>query len=81
MSGSTMFNVAYGLGCDSNEDPMLIRMEKLVTAVNEFGVPFRFLVVSLLLAYARDKCPDLGSLEYNSGFEVPSFLDAWWFGQ
>jgi hypothetical protein len=50
-----MLNVAYGLGCDSNEDPLLIRMEKLVATINEFSVPFRFLVVSLLLAYAHDK--------------------------
>jgi hypothetical protein len=50
-----MLNVAYGLGCDSNEDPLLIRMGKLVAATNEFILPFKFLVVSLLLAYAHGK--------------------------
>ena len=79
-----MFNVAYGLGCDSNEDPMLVRMEKLVTAVNEFGVPFRFLVVSLQrirTTRVLTCCQFTDSLECISEFETPSFLDAWRFVQ
>ena len=55
MTGSTMFNVAYGLGCDSNEDPTLIRMEKLVTALNHISIPAQFLLVSPLLVYAHDE--------------------------
>ena len=54
-----MFNVAYGLECDSDEDPMLIRMEELLTAVNEVTVPFRFLVVGLLFVYAHGKSSDM----------------------
>jgi hypothetical protein len=50
MSGSTMFNIAYGLRCDSNEDPMLTRMEELATAID--SIPSRFLVVS---SYAYGK--------------------------
>jgi hypothetical protein len=48
MSGSTMFNVAYGLGCDSNDDPTLVRMHKLVTAVTEAALPSFFLVMNIL---------------------------------
>jgi hypothetical protein len=81
MSGSTMFNVAYGLECNSNDDPTLIRMEKLTTATIEVGGAAQFLFVSLLLAYVHDKSPDLTSLEYSSSFEACSFLDAWWFVQ
>jgi hypothetical protein len=46
-----MLNVTYGLGCDSAEDPMLNRLEKLVTAVIHGAV---FLVVRLLFAYAHE---------------------------
>ena len=56
MAGSTMFNVAYGLRCDSGDDPLLIRMEKFMAAVIEAALPTTFLVVSLALAYAPDKC-------------------------
>jgi hypothetical protein len=59
MSGSTMFNVAYGLRCDSNEDPMLTGMERLVTAVEEAAIRSKFLVVSFLLVYVHDKSSDL----------------------
>jgi hypothetical protein len=48
MAGSTMFNVAYGLGCDSKDDPTLIRIDKLVTAASECALPSQFLVVSVL---------------------------------
>ena len=77
-----MFNVAYGLGCDSNDDPTLIRMEKLFIASVEAALPTRFLVVSLALVYVPRKCSNIrNSLEYISSFEAPSFLDAWWFFQ
>jgi hypothetical protein len=59
MLASMMFNIAYGLRYDSNEDPLLIRMEKLLEAVVEAALPTQFLVVSLLLAYAHDRSPDL----------------------
>jgi hypothetical protein len=49
MAGSTMFNVAYGLGCQSNNDPTLIRMDKLATAIASSALPTQFLVVSILL--------------------------------
>jgi hypothetical protein len=49
MTGSTMFNVAYGLGCDSGDDPTLTRTEQLVTALNHISVPAQFLLVSPLL--------------------------------
>jgi hypothetical protein len=55
MSGSTMFNVAYGLGCDSKDDPALIRMDKLMTAITQAVVPTQFLVVRILLRYVYDK--------------------------
>ena len=43
-----MFNVAYGLGCDSKDDPTLVRMDKLVTASIRFTLPSSFLVVGTL---------------------------------
>jgi hypothetical protein len=46
MTGSTMFNVAYGLGCDSNDDPTLIRIKTLVTALIRVSLPAQFLLVS-----------------------------------
>jgi hypothetical protein len=54
MLASTMFNIAYGLKCDSSEDPLLIRIEKLMEAVAQTALPTQFLVVSLLLTYAHD---------------------------
>jgi hypothetical protein len=82
MSGSTMFDVAYGLRCDSIEDPMLIRMEKLVTAVAKASISNMFFAVRLLLAYAHDNISYLSnSLEHISRFEASSFLDAWRFIQ
>jgi hypothetical protein len=78
MSGSTMFNVAYGLECDSNDDPILIRMDKLLTVLIHVSGAAQFLFVSLLLAYLYDKSPDLISLEYSPSFEACSVLDAWW---
>ena len=77
-----MFIVAYGLRCDSCDDPLLIRMEKLMAAVTEASLPTKFLVVSLALAYVLDKCSNIRKLlEYISSFEAPSFLDAWWLFQ
>ena len=55
MLASTMVNVAYGLRCESSEDPFLIRIEKLMDAVIQAGMPTQFLVVSLLSAYAHDR--------------------------
>jgi hypothetical protein len=46
MTGSTMFDVAYGLRCDSSDDPLLIRMEKFTAALIEGLLPTSFLVVS-----------------------------------
>ena len=54
-----MFNVAYGLQCDSCDDPLLIRMEKLMAALIEAALPTRFLVVSLALVYVPDKCSNI----------------------
>ena len=59
MAGSTMFNIAYGLRCDSIEDPVLIRMEKLVTAVAKAAISNMFFAVRLLLTYADDRSSDL----------------------
>jgi hypothetical protein len=42
-----MFNVAYGLRCDSKDDPTFVRMDKMVTAVTQSGFPSHFLVVSI----------------------------------
>ena len=82
MTGSTMFNVAYGLGCDSNDDPTLIRMEKLSTAIIQSALPTQFLVVSVPLWKTKDESLELAnSLEYVSIFEAPPFLDAWRFVQ
>jgi hypothetical protein len=81
MIASTMVNVAYGLRCDSSEDPLLIRMEKLMEAVIQAALPTQFLVVSLLLAYAYDRDTDFSSLECISGFQASSFLDAWRYFQ
>jgi hypothetical protein len=50
-----MFNVAYGLGCDSNDDPTLIRMQKLLTAVSRAAMPAQFAAVSILFCYTRDE--------------------------
>ena len=55
MSGSTMFNVAYGLGCDSKDDPTLIRMDKLMTAATECAMSTQFLVVCIPFRYVYDK--------------------------
>jgi hypothetical protein len=48
MSGSTMLNVAYGLSCDSGDDPLLIRTERFMAALIEAMLPTKFLVVSLV---------------------------------
>jgi hypothetical protein len=78
MTGSTMFNVAYGLGCDSKDDPTLIRMEKLVKVVSQSAVPTQFLAVSILFRNTRDQSFEYANLlESVSSFEVPSFMDAW----
>jgi hypothetical protein len=77
-----MFDVAYGLRCDSRDDPLLIRMENFVATLIEGALPNKFLVVSLVLAYVPDKCSSIrNSLEYISCFEAPSLLDAWWLFQ
>jgi hypothetical protein len=59
MLASAMVNIAYGLRCDSSEDPFLIRTGKLAAVVIEAALPTQFLVVSLLLAYADDRSPEL----------------------
>ena len=75
-----MFNVAYGLGCDSNDDLTLIRMDKLVTAVTQSTLPSSFLVVSLPFRYRHKKNFESAYLlECVPSFEAPPFLDAWWF--
>jgi hypothetical protein len=77
-----MFDLAYGLRCDTSDDPLLIRMEKFMAALIEGAMPTKFLVVSLILAYAPDKCSNIRNpLEYISSPEAPPFLDAWWFFQ
>jgi hypothetical protein len=81
MSGSTMFSIAYGLRCDSSEDPLFIRMEKVVVATTQAILPTQFLVVSFLLAYVRDKSSGSSSLECTSSVEASSCLDAWWLLQ
>jgi hypothetical protein len=82
MAGSTMFNIAYGLRCDSSDDPLLNRMEKFMAGLIEGALPTKFLVVSLVLAYVPVKCSKVrNSLEYISSFEAPPFLDARWFFQ
>jgi hypothetical protein len=43
-----MFNIAYGLGCDSDDDPRFVRMDKFVTALNYTPIPAQFLLVGLL---------------------------------
>jgi hypothetical protein len=42
-----MFDLAYGLRCDSSDDPLLIRMEKFFATLIEGAMPTKFLVVSL----------------------------------
>jgi hypothetical protein len=82
MTGSTMFNVAYGLGCDSKDDPTLIRMEKLMKAASQAALPTQFLAVSIPFRYTHDKSFEFANLlESVSSFEVPSFMDAWWIIQ
>jgi hypothetical protein len=77
-----MLNVAYGLRCDSSDDPLFIRMEKFVAAMTEAILPTKFLVVSLVLEYAPDKRSNTRNpLERISSFEASSFLDARWFIQ
>ena len=77
-----MFNVAYGLGCDSNDDPTHIRMDKLATAVSQAAVLTQFLAVSILFRYGHDTNVEFANLlESGSNFEVPSFMDAWWIIQ
>jgi hypothetical protein len=84
MLGSAMFSVAYGLRFSSNNDPTLIRMEKLTTAVNQSSLPTQFLVVSIPVPsrYTHDESFESANLlERVSSFEAPPFLDAWWFIQ
>jgi hypothetical protein len=82
MAGSTMLNIAYGLKCDSSEDPLLIHTEKLLAELNHVAAPSRFLVVSILYRYTHDKSFELVTLlECSSSLEVPSFLVARWFVQ
>jgi hypothetical protein len=82
MSGSTLFNVAYGLKCDSKDDPTLVRMDKMLTAVTQSTQPSFFLVVSVLFRCVHEKNYEFSNLlECVSGLEIPPFLDAWWFIQ
>ena len=82
MAGSTMFDVAYGLRCDSNEDPLLVRTEKYLPEISHATSPTQFLVVSILFQYTQDNTFELTNLlECISSFEVPSFLVAWWIVQ
>ena len=75
MAGSTMFNIAYGLRCDSNEDPLLIRITKFQSELNHAAAPTQFLVVSILFWYTHDKTYELANLlECISSFELPSWL-------
>jgi hypothetical protein len=76
-----MFNVAYGLKCDSKDDPALVRMDKLVTAVSQSVLPSSFLVVSVLFRCMHENLEFCNLLECISGLEAPPFLDAWWFIQ
>jgi hypothetical protein len=50
-----MLNVAYGLGCDSKDDPTLIRMDKMVTAATQATLPSSFLVVRALFRCVHEK--------------------------
>ena len=77
-----MFNIAYGLRCDSNEDPLLIRTEKYLPEISHATSPTQFLVVSILFRYTQDSTYELTNLlECISSFEASSFLDARWFFQ
>ena len=77
-----MFNVAYGLGCDSKDDPTLVRMDKLVTTTSQSSLPTSFLVVSILFRCMHEKNFEFSNLlECVSSIEAPPFLDAWWFVQ
>ena len=77
-----MFDVAYGLRCDSNEDPLLVRTEKYLPEVSHAAAPSQFLVVSILFRYMHDQSVELANLpECISSFEIPSFLVARWIVQ
>jgi hypothetical protein len=77
-----MFNVAYGLKCDSKDDITLIRMDKMLTAVTQATLPSFFLVVSVPFRCVHDKNSEFSNLlECVSGLEIPPFLDAGWFIQ
>ena len=77
-----MFNIAYGLGCDSHEDPLLTRMTKYQAKLNHAVAPTRFLVVSILIQYTHDKSFELSNLlECISSFEAPSVLVPRWIIQ
>ena len=77
-----MFNIAYGLKCDSSEDPLLIRTEKFLPELNHTAAPTQFLVVSILFRYNHDKSFEVANLlECITSFEVPSFLVARWIIQ
>jgi hypothetical protein len=41
-----MFDVAYGLGCDSEDLPTLVRLQNLMNAAMYAANPTSFLVVS-----------------------------------
>ena len=77
-----MFNVAYGLGCDSKDDPTLVRIDKLLTAGSHLALPSSFLVVGILFRCVHEKNFEFSNLlEYVPIFEAPPFLDAWWLVQ
>jgi hypothetical protein len=48
MAGMSMFDVAYGLGCDSQDLPILVRLQDLMEAAMYAANPTSFLVVSFL---------------------------------
>ena len=43
-----MSDIAYGLGCNSEDLPILVRLQKLMDAAVYSGTPSSFLVVSSL---------------------------------
>jgi hypothetical protein len=78
MAGMFMFDVAYGLGCDSEDLPTLVRLQNLLDAAIYASMPATFLVVNLLLIHKSPISKQFFFLlECLSCIEISSLLATW----
>jgi hypothetical protein len=85
MAEMLMFDVAYGLGCNSEDLPILVHLQKLMDAAVYAGNPSSFLVVSCLSSSIKSQNTESEAvsvfLECISDIETCFLLVSWRFLQ